>query len=290
MLTNVAIIAVISIILSIFNVGAYVTPYGLNYQALLIFAAIVGFTGSLISLTISKWMAKKAYNIHIIEQPRNAEEEFLLNTVQHLAEQAKIGMPELGIYESPEANAFATGMRKNKALVAVSTGLLDHMEKDEIEGVLAHEVAHIANGDMITMALVQGVINTFVIFFARIAAYAVQTFLSKDRGGEAIGGFAYYAIAWVFEILFGILASTIVFAFSRYREFRADKGSSELLGTNTKMIKALQKLEKLADAMKHEQRGKSFATMKISDNPSVLGKLFSSHPPIQKRIEALQNR
>ncbi len=287
LLTNIAVIAVIQVILSVFNVQPYLTPYGLNYQSLLIFAAIVGFSGSIFSLFISKWVAKRTYSIELISNARTPEEVFLETTVRRLAESAGIGMPEVGIYNSPEANAFATGWNRNNALVAVSSGLLDSMTKDEIEGVLAHEISHVANGDMVTMMLLQGVVNTFVVFFARIAAYAVQGFLNRGRDdGGQIGGFAYYITAIIFEVFFGILASIITMWFSRHREFRADAGSAKLAGSN-KMIAALKKLKKLS-ALPTDNRGKSLNTMKISDKPSRFFALFSSHPPLDKRIAALQ--
>ena len=285
LLTNIAVIAVISLVLSVFNVAPYLSASGLNYQSLLIFSALFGFTGSFVSLFISKWMAKKAFNIQIIQQPHTADEQFVFQTIQSLAQQASIGMPEVGIYDSPEANAFATGWNKNNALVAVSSGLLHAMEKEEVEAVLGHEISHIANGDMVTLTLIQGVVNTFVIFFARIAAYAVQSFLSKDRE-DGIGTLAYTLTSVVFEILFGILASIIVMAFSRKREFRADSGSAKLLG-KAKMIQALQKLELLQNQL-GDTRGKAFATMKISDKPSPFLSLFSSHPPLKHRIKALE--
>jgi heat shock protein HtpX len=283
---NIAIIAVISVILTVFNVQPYLTPYGINYEALLIFAAIVGFTGSFVSLFISKWMAKMAYSVEIIQDPRGGAEAKLVTTIKNLAEQAGIGMPEVGIYNSPEANAFATGWNKNNALVAVSTGLLDCMDSDELEGVLAHEISHIANGDMVTMALLQGVVNTFVIFFARIAAFAVQNFLNRGRDdGGAVGGLAYHLTAIVFEILFGILASILVMWFSRVREFRADAGSARLVGA-PKMIAALKRLQTVHAGI--DNRGKSLRSMQINDAPSRFFALFSSHPPLEKRIEALR--
>jgi heat shock protein HtpX len=284
--TNIAIIAVISILLSVFNVRPYLEQHQLNYQSLLIYAAIVGFTGSFISLFISKWMAKYAFGIQIIQKPSTETEQWLLNTVRKLANQTGIGMPEVGMYNSQEPNAFATGWSRNRALVAISSGLINAMNQEEVEAVLGHEITHVANGDMVTLALIQGVVNTFVIFFARIAAFAVMQFFRKDDEESIGGNFAYYGVAILFEILFGILASTIVFAFSRYREYRADAGSAKLLGKE-KMILALQRLQAFVD-MPAEQRGTSFATMKISDNHKLLG-LFSSHPPLAKRIAALQN-
>ncbi|QQS61387.1 MAG: protease HtpX [Candidatus Moraniibacteriota bacterium] len=288
LLTNIAVIAVASLLLSIFNIAPYLSASGINYQSLLIFSAVFGFSGSIISLLISKWMAKNAFGIKIIQQAKTPEEQFIFQTVQTLARQSSLGMPEVGIYDSPEANAFATGWNRNHALVAVSTGLLNGMEKDEIEAVLGHEIAHIANGDMVTLTLIQGVVNTFVIFFARIAAYAVQVFFSKDNEEEGISTLAYSLTSIVFEILFGILASMIVMAFSRHREFRADSGSAKFLGKE-KMIKALQKLETLQDRL-IDPRGKSFATMKISDKPSGFLSFFSSHPPLKDRIEALKKQ
>jgi heat shock protein HtpX len=282
--TNIAILVVISILLSVFNVRPYLENHHLNYQSLLIYAAIVGFTGSFISLFISKWMAKYTFGIKIIQSPATETEQWLVNTVRKLANKARIGMPEIGLYESEEPNAFATGWNRNRALVAVSSGLLRAMSQDEVEGVLGHEISHVANGDMVTLTLIQGVVNTFVIFFARIAAFLVTQFFRKEEEGEG-GNFAFYAVSLIFELIFGILASTIVFAFSRYREFRADAGSAKLVGKE-KMILALQRLQAFTD-MPPEQRQASFASMKISDNHKLLG-LFSSHPPLAKRIAALQ--
>lgn len=286
LLTNLAVIVVISILLSIFNVQPYLTRQGLDYQSLLAYALIVGFSGSLISLLLSKWMAKQAYAVQIIDQPSTQTEAWLIATIRKLAGQMHIGMPEVGIYDSPEPNAFATGWSKNNALVAVSTGLLNRMDQEEIEGVLGHELSHVTNGDMVTLTLIQGVVNTFVIFFARIAAFLVsQVFRRNDEEENAIGGFAYYATATVFEILFGILASVIVMWFSRYREYRADAGSAKYLGKD-KMIKALRKLQATIK-MPREDRAAAVDILKISSNKSILG-LFSSHPPLEDRIKALQ--
>ena len=285
LLTNIAVIAVVSVVLSVFNIQPYLSEQGIDYRALLIFAAIVGFTGSFISLFLSKWMAKRAFGVQVITSPRTDEEQFLFETVKDLSMRLKIGMPEVGIYDSPEANAFATGWSKNNSLVAVSTGLLRNMTRDELEGVIGHEMAHVANGDMVTLTLIQGVVNTFVIFFARIAAYAVQNYLSRGNG-DGIGMLAYHVTAIVFQILFGILASTIVMYFSRHREFRADAGSADLVGSE-RMTKALQKLQMLSGTLV-DPRGQAFATMKIADKPSRFAALFSSHPPIEARIEALQ--
>ena len=212
LLVNIAVIAMLSLVLSIFNVQPYLTPYGLNYESLLIYAAVIGFTGSFISLFLSKFMAKKMTRMQVITQPKDNQEAHLIHVVQNIAQQLGIGMPEVGIYPSSEVNAFATGWNRNKALVAVSKGLLREISQDEVEGVLAHEMAHVANGDMITMTLIQGIVNTFVIFAARVVAYGVQIALSRgDRdSGSAVGGFAYYLTAILFEIIFSILASTIV--------------------------------------------------------------------------------
>lgn len=287
LLTNIAVIAVASITLSIFNVAPYLTGTGLDYKSLLIFAAVFGFSGSIVSLLISKWMAKMAFGIEIIKEARTPDEQFVISKVRELATRSKIGMPEVGIYDSPEPNAFATGWNKNNSLVAVSTGLLAELDRDEVEGVLGHEIAHVANGDMVTLALIQGVVNTFVIFFARIAAYAVSTAISKDEEGEGVSQLTYFIVSIVFEILFGILASIIVMYFSRYREFRADKGSAKLLGSG-KMISALKKLQLLQDRL-IDNRGKAFNTMKISDRQNKFFALFSSHPPLGDRIKALQS-
>lgn len=286
LVTNLAIILVISTILSIFNVKPYLTQHGLNYQFLFIYALIVGFTGSFISLFISKWMAIQAYNIKVIKQPENELESWLTGEVKALARQMKIGMPEVGIYNSPEPNAFATGWNKNKALVAVSTGLLQAMNRDEITGVLGHEVSHVANGDMVTLSLIQGVVNTFVIFFARIAAFFVTQLMRRDSEEETQDGFIYYAVAMVFELLFGILASMIVMWFSRYREFRADKGGARYVGKE-KMIKALQRLQQMLEMAPSDDRAPAMNTMKISSKSNWLA-LFSSHPPLDKRIAALR--
>lgn len=284
--TNLAIIIVISIILSIFNVGPYLTQYGLNYTSLLIYALIIGFTGSFISLFISKWMAKQAFNIQIIETPTDEAESWLLNKVRELARQRNIGMPEVGIYQSPEPNAFATGWNKNNALVAVSTGLLNSMNKDEVEGVLGHEISHVANGDMVTLTLIQGVVNTFVIFFARVAAFLVAQFIRRDDSEEVQGGFVYYGVALIFELFFGVLATIIVMWFSRHREFRADAGAAKYVGKD-KMILALQRLQQLTKVTPDDERAPAFDAMKISSQSRWIS-LFSSHPPLEKRIQVLE--
>ncbi len=282
-LVNVAVIAILMTITSVFGIEPYLTPYGLNLTSLAIYAAIIGFTGSFISLFLSKWMAKTMMGVKVIKHPGNHEESKLVEIISRLAQQGGFTMPEVGIYNSPEVNAFATGWGKNHSLVAVSAGLLQEMDANEIEGVLAHEMSHVANGDMVTMTLIQGVVNTFVIFAARAAAYAVQTALGKDN--EAVGGLSYWITSIIFEIIFGILASTIVFWFSRRREFAADYGAAQFVGKQ-KMIAALKRLQQLTDRIDPSQ--KSLATMKISDRPSGFMALFSTHPRLEQRIEALQ--
>jgi len=221
-LTNIAVIAVLMTVTSIFGLESYLTPAGLNLTSLAIFALIIGFTGSFISLFLSKWMAKTMMKVRIIKTPGNDEEAFIMQTVEHIAQQAGFKTPEVGIYESREINAFATGASKNNSLVALSRGLLEAMNRDEVEGVIAHEMAHINNGDMVTMTLIQGVINTFVVFAARAIAYAVQMFLNRGEEG-GVGGFVYWGLSILFEIVFGILASVIVFSFSRWREYGAKR-------------------------------------------------------------------
>ncbi len=287
LLTNLAILLVISFLLSVFNVRPYLTAYGLDYQSLLIYAAIVGFSGSIISLFLSKFMAKTAYGVQVITEPRNNIEGFLFSTIESLAREMRIGMPEIGIYDSPEPNAFATGWNKHNAIVCVSTGLLNDMKQDELEAVLGHEMAHIANGDMVTLTLIQGVVNTFVIFFARIAAFVVTQFFRRNDEESAGNGFVYYAVAMLFELLFGILATMIVMWFSRYREFRADAGSAKYVG-KYKMIRALQRLQQYVNAPV-DNRAPALNAFKISDRSrSGLIALFASHPPLEARIAALE--
>ena len=283
-LVNIAVVAVILVIAHFFGLETrYLTPNGLNLTALAFMSLLWGFVGSFVSLFMSKWLAKKTMGVQLISQPKNSQENKIVEIVSRIASQAGLKTPEIGIYDSPEVNAFATGWSRNNSLVAVSSGLLSEMSPAEIEGVLAHEMAHIANGDMVTMTLIQGVVNAFVIFFARIAAFAVQKAMGRDN--EAIGGFAYLGLSILFEIIFGILASTIVFAFSRWREFGADAGGAKFVGKRN-MIAALQKLQKLTHRIDPSQ--KSFATLKISDRPGF-AKFFSSHPPLEKRIEVLES-
>lgn len=283
--TNLAVIVVLSIVLNIV-MAVFGVDFG-NYQGLLIFAAIFGFGGAFISLMMSKWMAKRSTGAQVIERPRNETERWLFETVAAQAKKAGIKMPEVAIYQSPEPNAFATGPGKNDSLVAVSTGLLQAMNKDEVEAVLAHEVSHVANGDMVTLTLIQGVVNTFVIFLARVVAGFINNAMrgNQQGGGNTIGGgFAYYGIVIVLEIVFGILASTIVMYFSRQREYRADAGAARLVGA-PKMISALQRL----NAGRDSQLDSSMAAFGIKGKKAK-SELFLSHPPIEKRIAALQER
>lgn len=281
LLTNIAVLAVAMITMNLLGVGNYMQGTSLDLGNLFAFAAIFGFAGSFVSLAMSKWLAKKAVGAHVIEQPRNADEQWLVETVRRQAEKAGIGMPEVAIYEGAEPNAFATGMTKNSALVAVSTGLLRHMRQNEVEAVLGHEVAHIANGDMVTMALLQGVVNTFVIFFAKIVAYVVDRVVLKNESeGHSI---TFIVVDIVAQILFGILASMITMWFSRKREFHADNGGAYLAGKEN-MIAALQRLQTMQPGELPDQ----MAAFGISARPSNIGDLFRSHPPLEKRIEALR--
>lgn len=280
-LTNLAVMLVASIVLSILGVDRYMTANGLDYYSLFVFALVFGFSGSLISLFLSKTLAKRGTRARVITAPSNETERWLISTVEKLARTAGIGMPEVAIYEG-EPNAFATGAFKNSALVAVSTGLLRSMTHEEVEAVLAHEVAHVANGDMVTMTLLQGVVNTFVIFLARIVGFVIDKAISRDSDNE--GGAGYYMTVIVCEIVFGILASIIVAWFSRRREYRADAGSVKLMGRRQPMIHALQRLGGLQSG----DLPKNIAAAGISNTNQFLA-LLRTHPPIEKRIEALQN-
>ncbi len=280
--TNLAVMLVLSIVLSVLSSWLGVNRQGMG--GLLLMAAVFGFGGSFISLLMSKWIAKRSYGVQVIEQPRSEMEHWLLSTVTRQAQQSGIGVPEVGIYDSPEMNAFATGASRNNALVAVSSGLLYSMSRDEAEAVLAHEVSHVANGDMVTLTLIQGVVNTFVIFFARVVAGLISNFLRSDdeEEGAGLGGLAYMATVFVLEMIFGILASVIVMWFSRQREFRADAGSARLVGSN-KMIAALERLRQ-----GHEpQLEGSMMAFGINGKRSM-SELFMSHPPLEQRIEALR--
>ncbi|MGN0858870.1 MAG: protease HtpX [Stenotrophomonas sp.] len=274
--TNLAVLALAGIVMSILGVDSS------SMTGLLVMAACFGFGGSIISLLLSKWMAKRSTGAVVITEPRNATERWLLDTVARQARAAGIGMPEVAVYEGPEINAFATGANRNNALVAVSTGLLHNMTEDEAEAVLGHEIAHVANGDMITMTLLQGVLNTFVIVLARVVGGFIDSAISGNREGEG-RGFAYYIIVFVLEMVFGVFATMIAMWFSRYREFRADAGGASLAGRQ-KMIAALERLQ-----MNHGQSTLPTQVAAFGIAGSTAKKLFMSHPPLEERIAALRN-
>ena len=278
-LTNVMVVAVLGIVGSLLGVNRYLTGTGLNLTALMGYSLLMGFGGAIISLLISKPMAKWTSGVRIINQPANQDEAWIVETVRKLADKAQIGMPEVGIFEGAP-NAFATGAFKNSALVAVSTGLLQGMTHEEIEAVIGHEVAHIANGDMVTMTLIQGVMNTFVVFLSRVISFAVDSFLRRgnDNSGPGIG---YMISTIVLDIILGFAAAMVVAWFSRHREFRADAGSAQLLGRKQPMINALARL----GGMVPGELPKSVAAFGIAGG---IGKLFSTHPPMEERIAALQ--
>ncbi|WP_241578642.1 protease HtpX [Rosenbergiella nectarea] len=277
--TNLAVMAVFGIILSLTGIRSASIP------GLLIMAGLFGFGGSFISLLMSKWMALRSVGGEVIEQPRNETERWLMQVVTQQSQQVGITTPQVAIYHSPDINAFATGARKNASLVAVSTGLLQNMNRDEAEAVIAHEISHVANGDMVTMTLIQGVVNTFVIFISRIIAQVASGFLSSDREEEGSNGnpLVYFAVATVLELVFGILASIITMWFSRHREFHADAGSAKLVGRE-KMIAAL---ERLKTSYEPQEPG-TMAAFCINGKQKSLSDLFMSHPPLDKRIEALR--
>jgi len=281
-LTNIAVMVVVGVIASLFGLGHYQQGGVINIGALMALSLVVGFTGAIISLLISKFVAKMSMGVHIIEgQGRNADEAWLVATVSQLANQAGIKMPEVGIYEG-EPNAFATGAFKNSALVAVSTGLLQGMDREEVKAVLGHEVAHVANGDMVTMALVQGVMNTFVFFASRVVGSLVDSYLRRDddRSGPGIGSFL---TTMVLQVVFGLLAGIVVAWFSRQREFRADSGAARLLGQPQSMIRALERLGQMH--AQGQEMPKNMAAMGIAGLP---GHWFASHPPMEARIAALR--
>ena len=281
-LTNLAVMLVLGIVTSLLGVNRYLAGSGLNVPMLLAFSAVVGFTGAIFSLLISKPMAKWSTGAHVIEAPQNDTERWLVSVVQRLANKANIGMPEVAVYEGAP-NAFATGAFKNSALVAVSTGLLESMTREEVEAVLGHEIAHVANGDMVTLTLIQGVVNTFVIFLSKVVGYFVDRVLLKnDRSGPGIG---YYVTDIACQIVFGVLASMIVAWFSRQREFRADAGSAQLLGTPQPMVRALHRL----GGVEAGELPKNMAASGITDKGGIMA-LFASHPPIEQRVAALQGR
>ncbi len=276
--TNLAVMLLLSVVMAIFGIDPRTNA------GLLVMAAMFGFGGSIISLLMSKWIAKKTTRAHVIQEPRNEVERWLVQTVRRQAEAAGIGMPEVAIYDAPEINAFATGANRNNALVAVSMGLLRSMDRDEAEAVLAHEVSHVANGDMVTMALLQGVLNTFVIILARVVGRVVDGFLNPDR--EEGGGIGYYATVFVLDMIFGVLASIIAMWFSRWREFRADAGAAKLAGSG-KMIAALERLSMTYGTSTLPKQVQAFG---ISGGVGHgLRRLFMSHPPLEERIAALRN-
>jgi len=279
--TNLAILVVLSIVVQVLGLDRYLAQQGGSLGGLLAFAAVFGFGGAFISLAISKWMAKRAMGVQVIEQPRTATEQWLVETVRRHAQAAGIGMPEVGVFDSPEPNAFATGASRNKALVAVSSGLLQRMNQNEVDAVLGHEISHVANGDMVTLTLIQGVLNTFVIFLSRIIGNLVDRTVFRSENGR---GPAYFVSVIVSEIVLGILASVIVAWFSRRREFRADHGGATLAGRNN-MILALERLKSA-----HEPLPSQFAAFGISsgDGPVGIKRLFMSHPPLDQRIAALR--
>ncbi|MDO4223707.1 MAG: protease HtpX [Acinetobacter sp.] len=289
LLTNLAVLVVAGIILSLLGVGSYLQPNGLNLGSLMVFCLVFGMVGSLVSLFMSKWMAKKTTGTEIIDPnaPRNQAEVWLLQTVAELSQRANIQMPEVGIFPSYQPNAFATGWNKNAALVAVSTGLLERMNKDELRAVLAHEIGHVANGDMVTLSLIQGVVNAFVMFFARIVGDFIDRNVFGREDGEA-PGLAYFIITMVLDIVFGILASAIVMWFSRYREYRADEAGARLAGKEA-MISALLRLQDtvdMPDAMPKEM--KALAITEGKSEGFSLAALFQTHPSIEQRVEALR--
>ena len=279
-LTNVLIVVVLGIVASLLGVNRYLTSNGLNLGLLLGYALVIGFGGAFISLLISKPMAKWSSGVQVIEQPQNADEAWIVDTVRKFSEKAGIGMPEVGIFEG-EPNAFATGAFKDSALVAVSTGLLTGMTREEVEAVIGHEVAHIANGDMVTMTLIQGVMNTFVVFLSRVIGYAVDSFLRKNDEERSGPGIGYYVTTIVLDIVLGFAAAMVVAWFSRQREFRADAGAAQLMGNRQPMINALARLGGMAPG----ELPKSVAAFGIAGG---IGQLFSTHPPIEERIAALR--
>ena len=279
--TNIAVMVLLSLVINVLGLNRFLGESGINVGALLVFSLVVGFTGSIFSLLISKPMAKWSTGARVIDDTTDGTELWLLATVQRLAEKAGIGMPEVAVFEG-EPNAFATGAFKNSALVAVSTGLLQSMSREEVEAVLGHEIGHVANGDMVTLTLIQGVVNTFVVFLARVVGYFVDRVVLRNERGMGLG---FYVTVFACEIVFGIFASMIVMWFSRRREFRADAASASLLGSPRPMMNALARLGGLQPGALQ----KSIATSGISAGPGLMG-LFSSHPPLEDRIRALQAR
>jgi heat shock protein HtpX len=280
LITNLAVVLVLSIVLRLLGLDRVVQANGIDVPSLLVFSFVVGFVGAIISLLMSKSMAKWSTGAQVIDTPRDEAEVWLFDTVRKLAQTAGVAMPEIAVYDGAP-NAFATGAFKNSALVAVSTGLLQSMNKEEVEAVLGHELSHVANGDMVTLTLIQGVVNTFVIFFARIVGYVIDSTVFRNERGIGAG---YYITVFVCEIVFGILASIVVAYFSRRREFRADAGSAKLLGSPQPMVHALARL----GGLEAGSLPPSFQASGITGSPSGLMALLASHPPIEERIAALQ--
>lgn len=291
-LTNILVIATITIVLQLLGIGSYLTERGIDYGALLAFCLVWGMVGAFISLGLSRMMAKWTMRVRVVDPRNPGEYRDLVSMVQAMSQKAGLpSLPEIGIYESPDINAFATGPSKKRSLVAVSTGLLQRMDRDQVEGVIAHEVAHIANGDMVTMTLIQGVINAFVMFFARIAAYAVTTAMRRGDSDQGGGHMMHFMLVIVFQIVFGLLGSVVVAWFSRLREFRADRGGAMYAG-KAKMIAALQGLQRVyGRPMAEEEEHASLSTLKISNRKSGrFVALLSTHPPLEMRIARLQER
>ncbi|MBK6598462.1 MAG: protease HtpX [Proteobacteria bacterium] len=281
--TNIAVLLVLSVIVRLFGLDPYLTARGGNLTGLLIFAAVIGFGGAFISLAISKWMAKRSMGVKVITEPANATEQWLFETVRRQSHAAGINMPEVGIFDSPQPNAFATGARRNAALVAVSTGLLSSMKKEEVEAVLGHEIGHVANGDMVTLTLIQGVVNTFVFFLARVIGNIVDRAVFRNENG---GGMGYFVTVIAAQIVLGILANTIVMWFSRQREFRADQAGAQF-SSRDNMIGALEALKRGHEPNAMPAQMQAFGIN--SGAVSGLKKLFMSHPPLDERIAALRN-
>jgi heat shock protein HtpX len=281
--TNLAIIMLVSITFRLLGIEGLLKQNGvdLDLNALLVYSAVIGFSGSLISLFISKWMAKRSMGVHVIEQPASEIERWLVNTVALQAKHVGIGMPEVGIFEHSSPNAFATGWNRNAALVAVSSGLLQQMNRDEVEAVLAHEMSHVANGDMITLSLIQGVVNTFVVFLSRIIGHTVDRVVFKTERGH---GPAFFIVSMISQFVLGILAMSIVMWFSRWREFRADKGGADLAGRR-KMIAALRRLQQA-----HEPEAMPDEMAAFAISAGRVQRMFASHPPLEERIAALQSQ
>ncbi|MDO6788869.1 protease HtpX [Cobetia marina] len=287
LITNLAVVLLASVTLRLLGFDGYMEANGINYTALLIFCFIIGMAGSVISLFLSKMMAKSSTGTVIIDQPQNDTERWLLTTVEELSRDAGIKMPEVGIFPAQQSNAFATGWNRNDALVAVSAGLLNRMRPEEVRAVLAHEIGHVANGDMVTLTLIQGVVNTFVMFFARIAAHAIDAFLKRDDNSGGLGFFGYMAVVFVLELVLGLVASMIVAWFSRWREYRADAAGASLAGSGS-MINALARLKQeheLPDQMPDTMTAFAITTGK---SRKLMEQLFASHPPLDDRIAALK--